>query len=259
MREEVRNFYNPLKDVFGLPQVYRGIDFYPIHVGDSDATDAFYKIMTYPKNSISDREVIRMSYFKFIIVSAKDRLKTTNSIIDLFKHITRSDKVDVYAESIDTTKPPSMVNSTYYIRINNVSISEWEFEDLREIILEQNGLSIEFVNDYNPELERKLNQIHLKSDMDVEDEIFTLSVLMGKLPSELRDLTLYQLQNIFERSITLKQFDIYEPLLKSGNIKMLGGDLRHYLYHRHKKGRYDDILIQTDRFLEKNKDVFSRK
>jgi len=39
---------------------------------------------------------------------------------------------------------------------------------------------------------------------------------------------------------------------------MQGGELKHYLYHRGKKGRYEDILIASETFFDKNKDILGK-
>jgi hypothetical protein len=62
-----------------------------------------------------------------------------------------------------------------------------------------------------------------------------------------------------EKILTVREFDLYKPLLVSGQIKLEnGGDIKHYLYHSARTGgRYDSILQNVDTFMEKNKDAFS--
>jgi len=261
MNEDLSKSYISSNDVFGLSQIYKGLEFYPVKIKDMKYFSAFYNIFTYPKNFVADKDVIKMSYLRFIIAISADkdiRDKTIEDIEDFFKYVTKRQKVKIETHIIDSGKPYSGENSMVYLIIDDVEINEWEFEELREIILEQNGSSIEYVNQYHPELEQKLIRSHGRSDIDFADQIFTLSILLRKNPEEIGEYTIYQLQNIFDRMITLKQFDLYQPLIASGEIKMKGGELKHYLYHRGKKGRYDDILIASETFFDKNKAVLGK-
>jgi len=261
MNEDLSKSYIGSNDVFGLPQTYKGLEFYPVKIKDMKYYTSFYNLFTVPKNVASDKDIIRMSYLRFIIAMWPDkdkRDKTIKDIEDFFTYVTKRQKVKIETRIIDSSKPYTAENSMAYVVIDDVEISEWEFEELREIILEQNGSSIEYVNQYHPELEQKLMRSHGGSDIDFADQIFTLAILLHKNPVEIGEYTIYQLQNIFDRMITLKQFDLYQPLVATGEIKMQGGELKHYLYHRGKKGRYEDILIASETFFDKNKDILGK-
>ena len=261
MNEDLSKSYIGSNDIFGLPQTYKGLEFYPVKIKDMKYYTSFYNLFTYPKNFVADKDVIKMSYLRFIIAISADKAsrdKTIKDIENFFKYVTRRQKVKIETRIADSNREYSVENSIAYVVIDDVEISEWEFEELREIVLEQNGSSIEYVNQYHPELEQKLMRSHGNSDIDFADQIFTLSILLHKNPEEIGEYTIYQLQNIFDRMITLKQFDLYQPLLATGEIKMQGGELKHYLYHRGKKGRYEDILIASETFFDKNKDILGK-
>jgi len=258
MNEELRQSYIASNDVFGLPQVYKGLEFHPIKIKDMQYLNSFYSLFAYPKNYVADKDVIKMSYLRFIIAISENRDAAIKKMESFFKYATRKEAVKIETTFLNPKEKPTPENTQVGIVIDGVEITEWEFEELREIILEQNGSSIEYVNQYHPELEEKLLRSHGSSDITFDDQIFTLAVLMRKNPGEIGEYTIFQLQNIFDRMTTLKQFDLYQPLLATGEIKMQGGELRHYLYHRSKTGRYEDILIDSNKFMDKNKDILGR-
>jgi hypothetical protein len=257
MNEFLAKNYVASNDIFGYPQSYKELELYPIKVKDKKIADLFYHLMTYPKNYIADKRVIHMSYLKFAIVFSEDQRKASADIETLMKHITRKDSVIVQVMELDADKPNEPENIRFRIMIDeNIEISEEYFEDIREIILEQNGSSIEYVNQYHPEMEAKLMDLYKSNNITFEDQIFTLSTFMKKNVEEIGEYTLYQLQDIFDRMIVLKQFDLYQPLIVSGQITMKGSNtIQSYLYHRERKDRYASILTSSDSFREKIKDI----
>jgi hypothetical protein len=136
----------------------------------------------------------------------------------------------------------------FQLQIGNTIFSEEEFENLREIILEQNGEDIDYINQFNPELEENLKWMQREYPLTPNDQIFTLSVLFKSLPRDIGEWTLYQLMDIFDRLIVLKQYEIYEPLIASGQVTIKSGKLQSYLYHRKKKDRYESILMSQEEF-----------
>ena len=51
MNDEVKKIYNPANDIFGYPQNYKNVEFYPLLVKDLEYIGLFNIIFTYPKQS----------------------------------------------------------------------------------------------------------------------------------------------------------------------------------------------------------------
>lgn len=261
MNENLEKIYNHDYDIWGYPQIYKGIKIYPIKIKDSIYRNLFYRLLTYPKNSLINlpvkelKRIIKMSYLKFILYS--DFYPTIEENIEkicsFISYVTKEENVGMKfngdIRDVDQVK--------LKIAIGKIDIDEYEFDDIREIILEQNGLSIEYVNEYQSDLEKLLafSRVETK-DIDFEDEIFTFAVHMRKNPEEIGEYTIYQLQNMIERLFTWNTYDLYKPLEVSGQIKLKHGEIKPYLYHRAKTGRYDSILIRQEKFADEHKDIF---
>ena len=71
-------------------------------------------------------------------------------------------------------------NLVIRILIDGIEISEYEFDEMREIILEQNGLSIEYVEEYHPDLEQKLALLE-GGNLSFEDEVLRFPCSQTKL------------------------------------------------------------------------------
>ena len=192
---------------------------------------------------------------KFILYAFGDSDNVQKDIISILEHITGK-KVKIEANLIDSHKEASLDNIMFRIVIDNINFDEQEFDNIREIVLQQNGMSVEYVEAYRPDLEKKMEFFSFGNDIDFVDEIFTFAVQMRLGMEEIGQMTNYQLQNMIERLFVGKNYDMLKPLEVSGQIKLNSGEIKPYLYHmNNKKGRYDQLLIPQDQWMDRNKDL----
>lgn len=262
MREDIKKNYNESCDIFGLPQVYKKLNLHPILMKDLKYQDLFYQIFAHPKMYIPSVEILKSSYLKFLIyvlssTFGPDGTEVVLALEDIMSYITKVDKEDInimFKQKDDTN---SLESIDLFLKINDEMYNEDDFEAIREIVLQQNNLSIEYVESYNPELEEPLRFINkTQENLSTSDQVFTFCALMGIGLKEISDYSLFQFSNLMEKKLTLKEYDLYKPLLTSGQITLKSGEIKHYLYHTTKKGRYDSVLVDSDSFMEKNKDAF---
>jgi len=259
MKDKLRKNYKPQNDICGYPQKYKTLDLHPLMLRDFDMQDIFYKVFAYPKNYVPNIEVIKMSYMKYIffIVQSnvnKDGHEMMDWTIEILKYITKKD-VGLEVQTSDDIKTFDDLNIR--IKIGEEYFTENDFENIREVVLEQNGLSIEYVEAYNVELEQKLAFVN-RSELDLSDEVSIFCSMSNFSMVEIMDkYTLYQFKEHFERKCILENFNMYKPLEVSGQIKLKNGEIDHYFYHSKRKGRYDSILISKDEFVSKNDELFN--
>jgi len=261
MRQDIEKIYNEGNDIFGLPQIYKGINLYPILLKDLKYQDLFYQIFAHPKNYIPNVEILKSSYLKFLIyvlssVFGDNGTEVILALKKLMTYITKSEEIELLYKQKDDLKGIDSID--LFLKVNDIIFNEDDFEAIREIILQQNNMSIEYVESYNPELEDALRFINKdNADLSLSDQVFTFAVIMKIGLSEVQGYSLFQFSNLMEKLLTLKEYDLYKPLLVSGQVTLKSGEIKHYLYHSmNKKNRYDSILIDKDSFMEKNKDAF---
>jgi hypothetical protein len=256
MNEQVKKNYKPENNIFGLPQEFKGLKLYPILLKDLHYQEIFYKIFARPKNYLTNIEILKASYLKFIIyvLSSVEGGDEFDDLVSLLKYITKQEEVELL---IKQNNAKGFDSFDVRIKIGDIILNETDFDDIREIVLEQNNMSIEYVEAYNPELEEHLKFLNRgSSDLDLQDQIFTLCAIM-KIPlSEVVNYTLFQFNNLFERILTLKEYDLYKPLLVSGQITLKSGEIKHYLYHSRRNGRYDALFVDPEDFMKKNQEAF---
>jgi hypothetical protein len=260
MNQTLIDIYDENNDIWGLPQEYKSIKFYPIKLIDSKYQVLFYNLFTQPKNYIPDKTILKMSFLKFllyVIQSGKNLQEETieKDLIDFLQFITKSKNVMVSWNFEEN--PKTIEEIKLFVNIENVIFSEYEFENIREIVLQQNGLSIEYVEQYDPEMEKKLITFNRTSkDLSLQDEIYAFCCLTNKTIYDLNEYTLYQFKTHLEKLIYLEDYRLYKPLEASGQIKMQhGNEIKHYLSHINKNGRYDTILVSKDSYMTQS-DIF---
>jgi hypothetical protein len=261
MNQTLQQLYNPDNDIWRLPQEYKGIKVYPLKIKETKYKKLLYKLFCQPKSYIADRDILRMSYLKFLLYAVHIE---PSEILDFLYHITQIDRpiseeysdndIIHYAQKDIPTGIDIYEKFALFIYINNIMFTEQDFDDLREIILEQNGSSIEYVESYNPDLEKKLEFMQRDMlDMTFKDEIFSFCALTKMTEIEAGEKTLFQFQARFEREVMFKEYSLFKPLEVSGQVtaKNKKDELfKHYLRHTDKTGRYDSILVNKDKFLE---------
>jgi len=237
MNETIAKIYDKTKDIWGDPQTYRGINFHPLKIRESEYQKNFNFLLTYPKNSIPDRDILRMSYLKFVVFVMQGLINSngfevSNMLLDFLKHITKEENVSISGmimplqklgylpleKIVRVTNGIELKDISLKLIIGNVEFNETGFDEIREIILEQNGLSIEYVNEYNAELEKILvTYSKMNGEITFEDEAYTFASLLGKSMKEIGNYTIVQYKNHMKRMVMLKDYDLYKPLAVRAN------------------------------------------
>lgn len=175
---------------------------------------------------------------------------TYKGFIDFLSFITHVPKENIQLKMMVSRMGIVVVS----LNIGDAKFNGNEFEELRQIILKQNGIDFDYVKEYDPDLETKMGILRKGNNWEYanfEEQAFTLSLIMGKNPIELSDYTLYQFNKMIARHSLLIDYSAYKPLESAGFIKLKDGQIPHYLSHIKKKGRYDDLYIDKDEFTNK--------
>lgn len=261
MDNQLKKVYIKENDFWGLPQTFKSIKFYPLKLKDVEAINLFYKIFQYPKNYIADKKILKLSYLKYLTYVVQYSVNSggkeiSNGLLKYLKMCTKQENVE-YIYDTSNFDGENLDGLIMRIKIGEQEFNETDFDIIRGIILEQNGLSIDYVESFNPELEEFLAYTggELK-DTDFEDQVFTFASLMNKTVNEVGEYTLYQFKKHFSRLVHILDYQLYSPLEISGQIKSKSGGkiVKHYMIHLPEQKRYDSVLISQDVFLTENPD-----
>ena len=256
--------YDDIKDIWGDPQEFKGVKFYPIKLKEFKYQRMMYGIFGYPKNYIADKTILKMSYLKFLLYVVQPSLHKNDGediqkdLIEFLKFVTKTEKVTISMKA-NEVENLTIDDILLVIDIDGEIIYEDELELIREIVLKQNGISIEYIEEYNPDLEEKLRFVNKDINFTFEEELFTFCSMLRKTIIEIGEYTLYQFKNHMERLSIYVDFELFKPLEVSGQISLKDGKkgeiIKHYLSHIPQGHRYDAILIRKDKYVAES-DLF---
>lgn len=251
--------YNPRLNKSGKPQEYKSILFHPLKIKDEEYYDWLISFLSYNKNSIPDVKILKMSYLKFFVLYLSDGYSenATTKFQDILSYITGCNVVLMYKQTQSSETDEYKSNVEFYITFDEIEVSEWEFDSIREILLEQNGVTLNFVNSYDASLEEHLKFVHRNNKSGTfEEQIFSYCAYM-RIPINIVEEThtFYQFNKMMSRIRMLLTFELYKPLEASGQISIKDGEIEDWLSHLPERGRYDDILVKRETFTQNN-DLF---
>lgn len=256
--EEIKRIYQRENDALAEPQIYKRIKFYPILIKDHRYMNLLYNVITIPQISFSQKDplVFKMSYLRFLLEYLPSVYKENNVAEDiniqlrlLLAYVTKTTDIFIGVDK-DTIPDYPML----YIEItqddNKARFSEGDFDNIREIILLQNNLSWQYVEDYNPELE-KYYQIKLRisgnPDLDFSDQLFYFAALLNKpIDDDIKNTSFYQMAYLNE---AIQRVHFYERHFI--DLTNTGKEYKYDHFAIHMKpvsGRYDSILQKKSEF-----------
>lgn len=275
--------YNEILNVLGLPQVIKGISFYPIKLLDDELKQLFYSIFSYSKSQMYDlnnkfvlEQDINVPWIN-IYLSEFQRFVDDKSLVcmvslkEFLKRICKTDEVVIGCD--DRTYVPScdtIVNQNVVVQfaINEekngklhkkyVRFDGWETEWLREMIMLQNNLSPTYIDEWRKGFEEdvKMDAIVKKNNehSSLSDDVITYKEMAHISDEELSKMTLYQFGKGYEKAKQLYEYKLIYPAYSAKKLEK-GFELRHYSLPVKNPWRYSHVARDVDEFKEKNKDL----
>lgn len=238
------------------PQTYRNLEIYPILLLDTDIYEIFLETMCIPKEYIPNKSILKMSYLKYLLFFVQGSYTSDGIDIDvkekltkLLKYVTRK---EVYIKQIIDDILESDIEFHYEIYIDDVTYHEYDFDMMRGIILEQNGKSIEYIESFNPELEKSLSFFFRNQggSTSLYHRILIYSAISN---IDISDMVTWTITEFEIKEDILKKYEewkIYRPLESSGQIEVKSPNKidNPFEYREKSKDRYESILINADSF-----------
>jgi hypothetical protein len=211
--------FNEYENVFGHPQIYKGVEIYPIVVRDMKEFNNCISVLTEMKNWSDDMEIIKMSYLTYLFANLdiESKMYVSGKLKEKPK-TKRFQTIMRLCFGEDVTYKFSIEKNKVKIEINGELFSGKQFDEVRSIIFKQNRINHDdyMSQDFANEFERFL-KLKQKNPPTLEEMIVSYRVAM-KLPyEEIYNVTIYQLYADLQRYQLLKNFEVYTyPMLKSG-------------------------------------------
>ncbi|MCK9330248.1 MAG: hypothetical protein M0Q94_10280 [Candidatus Cloacimonetes bacterium] len=233
-----------LNNVFGKPVKYKNIKLYPIKITDMLEFYNNVNCLTINKNKFPDVEIIKMSYLLFLFVISYQEPKIIEMLNKTLNMVLKDQEFKFFFE-----------NEQLFLKVNNIIINDFEFDNIKNIILQQNLLNVEQILD--PTLEKRLREAeeflaNKNKSATLEERIIAYHCVSGMKYEDIEQLTIYQFNKGLERMQLIKNFEVYTyPLIKGGS----GDKVSDWLSHIEERGRYDHVLISESEFSQLTKNI----
>lgn len=276
---ELKDFYNSDNDIWGKPQVFKNLEFYPILVVERNKENLVSIILChskkefiYPTMSVLERKSIyKASYLKALLIAClfNNPISFVNiqrMIQEMLFDVCKLDEVYGCSKDnidkiirittnmdIDSVETLSLAQIKITISIDGhkqVVFDEDDFNLIRELILKQNAISLKRIEQYHKEMEEKLIELSNENPpQSFSDEIFNFASLSGLTVNDDKFVkyTLYQFKHHLYFLRQQKDFEVMYPLAVSGKVKF-DRKINYYANPYIEKGRYDGLLVTQSDF-----------
>ena len=228
IKEEIFNRYSE-ELTFDEPIEYEGLLLYPVSIKKITKFLQASSILRIQKEYIPDKEIIKMSYLKYLITSIrKEKEEFEQSItLDLlalcFMIVLRIEEISIRYYTEDNKSG---------ILINDVEIDDTKFDYLRKIILYQNipNYDDELINpDLKKDMELADKLKNGNSDsVDMEHQISNLIIGTGMNMEDVKNLSIRKFYIIAEMLDSRIHYSIYKQASVSGFVEFKK-PITHYL------------------------------
>lgn len=229
IKEEIFERYSE-ELTFDDPIDYNGLLLYPVSIKKINRFLQASSVLRIQKEYIPDKEVIKMSYLKYLITNIRKEKEETGQSITLdllalcFMLVLRLEEISIRYYTDEHNKSG--------ILINEVEIIDKEFDYLRKIILYQNipNYDDELIN---PDLKKDMEladkiRNNGEESVDFEHQIANLVIGTGMNIDDVKKLSIRKFYIIGEMIDSKLHYSIYKQASISGMVEFKR-PITHYL------------------------------
>lgn len=204
--------------IYDDPVPYRGLLLYPVKMRQYLQFLTVARILLLDKNSIPDVKIISMSYLEYVYSSSTDEnlyMTLLDALLRMVFHIDYSDEIKYFMD--EDGKP--------YFLIGETRFDSMDFDNIREIVAEQNVLNIpddkvqKSIRDSIEEAERLRRKAGGNKVAGIEDQMIALSTATGMPLNDIYELTIRKFSKMIERVDLIMHYKIYTAASLSGFVK----------------------------------------
>ena len=140
----------------------------------------------------------------------------------------------------------------------HIMIGSEDFEEIRKLIMIQNDIKAQHYDAQTEkflyQMKEKLQQTRAaKDNTDLEDLITVVAYSMNINPTDMENMTIRRFNRYLHIVLSKDDYYMYKQLELSGMIKMKS-DLPHWINHYEPKGKFDDILVDSQGLMSSLQD-----
>lgn len=241
------------KKAFGKSTTYKGLNIYPVRMVDADEFYDYVQCLLLPKSDFQEPEVIRMSYFMFLLALSqnKDSPDLLAKLIALYRLIFKTEDIQF------TINEKGMA----FIIVDGMSLHERDFDKIKTIISEQNLIDLddEFIDPGTKKAIQEARAFMAKrktKQADLEQQIVAYHCKSGLPYHEIENLTLYQFHKGLIRMDYMVSSDAILNARYSGMVEFKNEqDLPHWLGYIDEPKKNEDVIMTKSAFDKQMKQL----
>ncbi|MGE7092066.1 hypothetical protein ACQKII_11560 [Lysinibacillus sp. NPDC048646] len=241
------------KKAFGKSTPYKGLNIFPVRMVDADEFYDYVQCLLLPKSDFQEPEVIRMSYFMFLLALSqnKDGPDLLAKLIALYRLIFKTEDIQF------TINEKGMA----FIIIDGISLHERDFDKIKTIISEQNLIDLddEFIDPGTKKAIQEARAFMAKrktKQANLEQQIVAYHCKSGLPYHEIENLTLYQFHKGLIRMDYIVSSDAILNARYSGMVEFKNEqDLPHWLGHIDEPQKNEDVIMTKSAFDKQMKQL----
>lgn len=255
--------------LWGKPIVYKGVTVYPVEMADAydfqiSSTALTFNQMTYPNTNLAFKPRLNfLIEMGRIASSSKNEMCLESQLWTCFCHLLslsfKTDKFSFYDPNNPNRKILSVTYETETDSGNNVQtiiFGSNEFEEIRKIILELNGIEYEdeFVHkDIKDRMQRDAEIVNRSkySPPDLEDLIDICFMYTGKDYDFISKMNLRKFNRLIQRISLYEEYKICKTGAMSGMVSFKD-EIQNWMSSlNNKKDKYKGLMQKREKLLEK--------
>lgn len=232
------------------PYQYKDILIYPVTMDKYYEFNACASCLLIEKNKIPDKKIIKMSYldyFFYMVQQQKENMIYLDMLIYLLNLIFREQKYSFY----------EVKNNKINFLVGDKSYDSTDFDEIRKIICEQNGLNFER-KILHPELEQALKEakefkesIGQSSEMcGLEDQLIAYHTSTGVNYEDIKKMSIRKFVKGLQWIDRKMHYQIAKTAELSGFVSFKES-ITHWLNKVEKQDAYADVVVEAESVLGK--------
>lgn len=239
------------KKAFGKPIKYKGLNIYPVKMNDADEFYDAVQCLLLPKNDFQQPEIIRMSYFLFLLAMSQNDggHEILEKLLSLYRLVFKTEDIQISMNE----------KGMAFIIVNGISLHERDFDKIKTFISEQNLIDLddEFIDPGTKKAIQEARAFMAKrktKQADLEQQIIAYHCKSGLPYHEIEHLTLYQFHKGLIRMDYMVSSDAILNARYTGMIEFKNEqDLPHWLGHIEEPQKNEDVIITKSAFDQQMK------
>jgi hypothetical protein len=245
---------------FDLPIPYKKLKLYPVAIKEYAMFNTFVSCLLVDKNSIPDAKIISMSNLDYLYYTAENNVETTPLLIFFDRLLNLCLKEDDSFSDIEKSilRYRRNENKTSIFTINEEEYTADDFENIKQIICEQNLVDLPDDN-ISKEVRDSLEQARIYKNKQAgsesgsfEDYIISLSIATGWSFEYIYSLSIRKFTKAITRMDNFIHYKIYLAASMSGMVEYKDKSfIKHWLTNLDTKSGYGDVTIGLDEVKNK--------